>query len=59
MSYALEELQTTSGTDEDTLIGEWAPSTSVEPMEEIVRRSSRPPPSASLHTSDTDPGAEP
>ena len=59
VSYALEELQTTSGTDEDTLIGEWAPSTSVEPMDEIVRRSSRPPPSSSerLRTSDTDPGA--
>jgi len=59
VSYALEELQTNASTDRDTLIGQWAaPSTSVEPMEDIVRRSSRPPPpSASLHTSDTDPGA--
>jgi glycosyltransferase involved in cell wall biosynthesis len=60
VAFALEELQTTSGTDRDTLIGEWAPSTSVEAMDEIVRRSSRPPPpppSAELRTADTDPGA--
>ena len=61
VAYALEELQTTSGTDQDTLTGEWAPSTSIEPMDEIVRRSSRPPPppppSSELRTADTDPGA--
>ena len=53
--YALEELPTSATARPDTLVGNDAPATSVEPMDEIVRRSSRPP---SFRDSDTDPGAE-
>ena len=53
--YALEELQTSAMVREETLASS-APATSVEAMDEVLRRSSQPP---ALRESDTDPGKTP